>query len=223
MKPVIIFITLFSISFGGSLRDMGALMESVIFYGNVNSSNVTTDKYIGADTKDTYSSSYGIQAQLSSLGVKSKFNKFYLSLGLSEGGFLQKNIHQVIDYEIQKRYRIHYVHTALFYPLPFSIRKAVVFTGLYVGIPTGGTIETLRGGFTRPDTQLEQSYLKTDFGFLVTIAYNLNSSITVRSTLQYGLNNSFDYTYENYKAANRSFGIGISYRYNAKKNHNEYI
>ena len=134
MKPVIIFITLFSVSFGGSFRDVGALMESVMFYGNVNSSNVITDKYLGADTEFSYGSSYGIQAQLSSLGVKGRFNKFYLSLGLSEGGFLQKNIHQIIDYEIQKRYRIHYVHTALFYPLPFSIRKAVTFSGLYLSL-----------------------------------------------------------------------------------------
>ena len=221
MKPVIIFITLFSVSFGGSFRDVGALMESVMFYGNVNSSNVITDKYIGADTEFAYGSSYGIQAQLSSLGLKGRFNKFYLSLGLSEGGFLQKNIHQAIDYEIQKRYRIHYVHTALFYPIPFSIRKAVTFSGFYAGIPTGGTIETLRGGFTQPDTQLEQSYLKTDFGFLVMVQYNLNRSVAVRSTLKYGLNNSFDYTHEDYKAANRIYGIGISYRYNAKKNHNE--
>jgi len=51
MKPVIIFITLFSVSFGGSLRNVGALMESLMFYGNVNSSNVITDKYIGADTE----------------------------------------------------------------------------------------------------------------------------------------------------------------------------
>jgi hypothetical protein len=148
MKPVIIFITLFSVSSGGSVFDVGALMESVMFYGNVNSSNVITDKYIGADTEFAYGSSYGIQVQLSSLGLKGRFNKFYLSLGLSEGGFLQKNIHQAIDYEIQKRYRIHYVHTALFYPLPFSIRKAVTFSGFYAGIPAGGTIETLRGGFT---------------------------------------------------------------------------
>ena len=221
MKPVIIFITFLSVSFGGSLRGVGALMESVMFYGNVNSCNVITDKYIGADTESAYGSSYGIQAQLSSLGVKGRFNKFYLSLGLSEGGFLQKNIHQILDYEIQKRYRIHYVHTALFYPLPFSIRKAVIFSGFYAGIPTGGTIETLKGGFTTPDTQLEQSYLKTDFGFLVMVQYNLNRSVAVRSTLKYGLNNSFDYTYEDYKAANRIYGIGISYRYNAKKNHNE--
>jgi hypothetical protein len=120
MKPIIIFITFLSVSFGGSLRDVGALMESVMFYGNVNSSNVTTDKYIGVDTESAYGSSYGIQAQLSSMGVKGRFKKFYLSLGLSEGGFLQKNIHQVIDYEIQKRYRIHYVHTALFYPFLFN-------------------------------------------------------------------------------------------------------
>jgi hypothetical protein len=53
------------------------------------------------------------------------------------------------------------------------------------------------------------------------VKYNLNRSVAVRSTLKYGLNNSFDYTYEDYKAANRIFGIGISYRYNAKKNHNE--
>ena len=84
MKPVIIFITLFSASFGGSLRDVGALMESIMFYGNVNSSNITTDKYIGADTELAYGSSYGIQTQLSSLGVKGRFNNFYLSLGLSE-------------------------------------------------------------------------------------------------------------------------------------------
>jgi len=78
MKPVIIFITLFSVSFGGSLRDVGALMESVMFYGNVNSSNVITDKYLGADTEIAYGSSYGIQAQLSSLGLKGRFNKFFI-------------------------------------------------------------------------------------------------------------------------------------------------
>ena len=60
MKRVIIFIILFSVSFGGSFRNVGALMESLMFYGNVNSSNITTDKYIGADTEFSYGSSYGI-------------------------------------------------------------------------------------------------------------------------------------------------------------------
>ncbi|MCS5653788.1 MAG: hypothetical protein NZ825_14210 [Candidatus Marinimicrobia bacterium] len=220
MKAIILYISFISFTFGISLKDVGTLIKSITLYGNINTSNVVTDIYIGAVTESIYSYSYGIETQLSSLGLKGRYNKIYLSLGFSQGGFFQRNIHETIDYEVQKRYQIHYAHSALIYPLPLPKGKFGASSGLYFGLPISGKIVPVRGGFNQPEIELKKSYLKTDIGLLLMIKYNLNSSLSLRSTLKYGLNNSFDYTYEGYKASNRIIGIGISYRYNDKKKRN---
>ena len=54
------------------------------------------------------------------------------------------------------------------------------------------------------------------------IKYKLNSSISLLSTVKYGLNSSFDYTYEAYKASNRIIGIGINYRYSECEDRRDY-
>ena len=220
MKVVILYISFISITFGISIKDVGNLIKLITLYGNINTSNVVTDIYIGADTENIYSYSYGLETQLSSLGLKGKYNKIYLNLGYSQGGFFQTNIHETINYEVQKRYQIHYVHSAFTYPLPLPKGKLEATSGLYFGLPISGNIEPVRGGFTQPEIKLKKSYLKTDIGLLLMIKYDLNTSISFLSMFKYGLNNSFDYTYEGYKASNRIIGIGISYRYNDKKKRN---
>lgn len=40
---------------------------------------------------------------------------------MTQGGFFQRNIHETINYEVQKRYQIHYTHSVLIYPLPFEL------------------------------------------------------------------------------------------------------
>ena len=119
IKGITLYITFVSLTFGISLKDFKTLARSVRFYSNINASNVVTDSYTGADTENVYSFSYSIETQLSSFGLKGRLNKFSLSLGFSQGGFFQKNIHKTIDFEVQKRYQIHYANSALIYPLSF--------------------------------------------------------------------------------------------------------
>ena len=217
MKAVILYISFISITFGISRKDFGNLVKSITLYGNINTSNVVTDTNICADTENISSYSYGLETQLSSLGLKGRYNKIYLNLGYSQGGFFQRNIHETINYEVQKRYHIHYAHSALTYPLPLPKGKLQSTSGLYFGLPISGNIEPVKGGFNQPEIELKQSYLKTDIGLLLMIKYKLHSSISLLSTVKYGLNNSFDYTYEGYKASNRIIGIGIGYRYSDRK------
>ena len=217
MKAIILYISFISIIFGISLKDVGNLIKLITLYGNINTSNVVTDTYIGADTENISSYSYGLETQLSSLGLKGRYNKIYLNLGYSQGGFFQRNIHETINYEVQKRYQIHYVHSAFTYPLSLPKRKLEANPGLYFGFPISGDIEPVKGGFKQPKIVLQKSYLKTDIGLILMIKYKLNSSISLLSTVKYGLNSSFDYTYEAYKASNRIIGIGINYRYSDRK------
>ena len=94
MKAVILYISFISFTFGISIKDVGTLIKSITLYGNINTSNIVTDIYIGAVTESIYSYSYGIETQLSSLGLKGRYNKIFLNLGFSQGGFFQRNIHE---------------------------------------------------------------------------------------------------------------------------------
>ncbi len=217
IRGIALYIIFISLTFGISLEGFKALASSVAFYANINASNIITYSYIGADIGSIYSSSFGIETQLSSVGLKGRLSKIYLNLGFSQGGFFQRNIHKTIDFEVQKRYQIRYVHSGLIYPLSFRKEKLEISSGVYFGFPISGKIETVRGGFTQPYIKVKDSYLKRDIGFILKLKYNLNMSFSLQSIFKYGLNNSFDYTYEAYKGSNRTIGLGISYLYKVSK------
>jgi len=216
MKPAILYYSLISFCFSLSHKNIISLGKSITIYGTMNANNISVNTSIGANTEFSYGKSLGIEFRPALSRLKGRFRNIYLNIDFSQGGFLKKNIHPLINYEVRKIYKINYFRSAFIYPLPSLIRKLKIRSGLYLGIPISGKIQTVRGGFIQSDRKLKNSYLKNDIGIVFMIKYPLNSHISFRTTLSYGINHSFDYTYEAYKASNRVIGIGVSYLYGSK-------
>ena len=74
----------------------------------MNANNVSVNTSIGANTEFSYGKSLGIEFRPALSRLKGRFRNIYLNIDFSQGGFLKKNIHPLINYEVRKIYKINY-------------------------------------------------------------------------------------------------------------------